>query len=147
MHLNSPVLFYNASSLSPPLGLPIPYILLTLKPSSPPTRHPSFSYHHSPLCAAGPACGWWWLAGCRLQIHSGRWGWGPWIFSSWMSKAASAPALHRARLCGGSGRSQPAGRVRGQVKILTRRLVVIMGWASGVDITYMSVLEIECKLY
>lgn len=54
-------------------------------------------HFHSPLCAAGPACGWWWPAGCRWRSHSGRWGWGPWIFSSWMSKAAWAPALHRAR--------------------------------------------------
>lgn len=39
MHLNSPVLFYNASSLSPPLGLPIPHILSTLL--FPTVTHPS----------------------------------------------------------------------------------------------------------
>lgn len=97
MRLNSPVLLYNASSLSPSFGL-----------LTPPPSH-QHQHQHSPLCAAGPACGWWWPAGCRWRSRSGRWGWAPWISSSWTSRAASAPAPHRATWCGGSGHSRPVG--------------------------------------
>lgn len=96
--LSSLELLSKSSSLSHLLAPPTPKIL---------SQPPALS-GHSPLCAAGPACGWWWPAGCRWRSRSGRWGWGPWKFSSWRSRAASARGLHRGRWCGGSGRSPPA---------------------------------------
>lgn len=94
----------NALNNAPQFPVQSPKCLLIITSFWSPrcTLKPSFLFHtkahfHSPLCAAGPACGWWWPAGCRWRSRSGRWGWGPWIFSSWTSRAASALALRRVR--------------------------------------------------
>lgn len=144
-YLKSPAHLYNSSTLSPALHL-VPHKLKRPSLPAPPPSCP-----HSPLGAAGPACGWWSLAGCHWRSRSGRWGWGPWIFSSWRSRAAWAPALHTATSCGGSGRSPPAG-VTGQIKTSTWDLAgLALGGRnlllSSTAQSNMSALKIECKWY